>query len=250
MTARAYVGTSGWNYKHWRNLIYPERMPQKRWLDFITQHFDTVEVNTSFYRIPKQETVAAWQAATPEHFLFAVKLWRGITHYRKLKNAETFTANFLKVAETLEPDRRAPLLIQLPPNQGKDVDKLVDYLRQLLRVSDGKWRVAVEFRNTNWLDRDTYKALDKENVAVCLHDMPGKGNTDEPNHADFIYVRRHGTSEGRYAGSYAPRDIRADADKIRSWTNAGKAVFVYYNNDIGGHAFRNALDMKKSLNER
>lgn len=90
MTARAYVGTSGWNYKHWRNLIYPEK---RRWLDFIAQNFDTVEVNTSFYRIPKQETVAAWQAATPEHFLFAPKLWRGITHYRKLKNAGTFTAN-------------------------------------------------------------------------------------------------------------------------------------------------------------
>lgn len=83
--ARAHVGTSGWNYKHWRNLIYPERMPQKRWLDFIAENLDTVEVNTSFYRIPKRETVAAWQAATPEHFLFALKLWRGITHYRKLK---------------------------------------------------------------------------------------------------------------------------------------------------------------------
>ncbi len=242
--ADVYIGTSGWNYKHWRNLIYPEQTPQKRWLDFIAQNFDTVEVNTSFYRIPKQETVAAWQAATEDHFLFALKLWRGITHYRKLKNSETFTANFLKVAEALRPDRRAPLLIQLPPNQGKDLEKLIGYIRELRGLSDGRWRVAVEFRNDGWLSDDTYKALDEENVALCIHDMIGKGNTDRPNDADFVYIRRHGTNEGRYAGSYSPEQIRADGNRIHSWIREGRAVFVYFNNDIGGHAFWNARDLR------
>jgi uncharacterized protein YecE (DUF72 family) len=243
--ATAYIGTSGWNYKHWRNLIYPERTPQKRWLDFIVQHFHTVEVNTSFYRIPRKETVASWAASTPDHFRFALKLWRGITHYRKLTKSDTLTANFLDVAQQLPPGRRAPLLIQLPPNQGRDVERLISYVRLLRQLSDKHWSIAIEFRNSNWLDADTFKALDKENVALCIHDMLGKGDTDRANNADFVYMRRHGANEGRYAGSYSPEQLRADADRIRAWTDAGRQVFVYYNNDIGGHAFWNARDLQK-----
>jgi uncharacterized protein YecE (DUF72 family) len=247
--ARAYIGTSGWNYKHWRNLIYPERTPQKRWLDFIVEHFDTVEVNTSFYRIPKKETVAAWSESTPERFRFALKLWRGITHYRKLRNSETFTGNFLEVIQHLPPKRRAPLLIQLPPNQGKDIDRLIEYVRTLRELSDKKWLIAVEFRNSNWLADDTYQTLNKENVALCIHDMVGKGDTDRTNNADFVYVRRHGTHEGRYAGSYSPEQLRADANRIRQWSAEGRKVFVYYNNDIGGHAFWNARDLRRLLHD-
>jgi uncharacterized protein YecE (DUF72 family) len=132
---QAYVGTSGWNYKHWRNLIYPPKFAQKRWLGFMVERFDTVEVNTSFYRIPTQETIAAWQDATPEHFKFAMKLWRGITHYKKLVAAAEFSRRFLDVIDVLEPARRAPLLIQLPPNQGKDVAKLDAYLAELAACS-------------------------------------------------------------------------------------------------------------------
>lgn len=136
------------------------------------------------------------------------------------------------------------MLIQLPPNQGKDLNKLVDYVRELRRLSDRRWRIAAEFRNNNWLDDETYKALDEENVALCIHDMIGKGDTSRPNDADFVYMRRHGTNEGRYAGSYSLEQIRADADRLRSWTREGRSVFVYFNNDIGGHAFRNARDLR------
>jgi uncharacterized protein YecE (DUF72 family) len=247
MAAKAYVGTSGWNYKHWRNLIYPQGLSQKHWLEFVAEHLDTVEVNTSFYRIPKSESVAAWQASTPEGFVFALKLWRGITHYRKLRNSGVFTANFLKVAQVLEPGRRAPLLIQLPPNQGLDIDRLVDYIRELRSISESRWRIAVEFRNAGWLDKSAYQALDKLNVALCIHDMIGNGDTDQPNDVDFVYVRRHGTSEGRYAGSYSHAQLQQDAERIRNWTGSGKPVFVYYNNDIGGHAFRNAVDLRRLL---
>jgi uncharacterized protein YecE (DUF72 family) len=210
---------------------------------------DTVEVNTSFYRIPKKESVAAWQESTPKHFLFALKLWRGITHYRKLKNSETFTSNFLEVAQMLPPDRRGPLLIQLPPNQSKDVPKLIDYVRMLRQSSDKRWRIAVEFRNSNWLDDETYQALNAENIALCIHDMTGKADTERVNEAaDFVYIRRHGSSGGRYAGTYSPDQLRRDADRIQEWNRAGKPVFIYYNNDIGGHAFWNARDLRSLLN--
>lgn len=247
MGARAYIGTSGWNYKHWRNSIYPEGLSQKIWLSHIARHFDTVEVNTSFYRIPKKETIQAWQSVTPPGFVFALKLWRGITHYRKLLNTEAFSRNFLEVAEALEPARRAPLLIQLPPNQSKDLDKLSAYIAELRGLMLSAWRIAVEFRHGSWLSEDTYETLTRINVALCLHDMRGKADTERENGANFIYVRRHGSGEGRYSGSYSPEQIAGDGERIRAWLKEGRDVFVYYNNDIGGHAFRNAKDLKQAI---
>ncbi|HYP09493.1 MAG TPA: DUF72 domain-containing protein [Bryobacteraceae bacterium] len=245
--ARAYVGTSGWNYKHWRNLIYPPRFAQKRWLGFTAERFDTVEVNTSFYRIPKQETIACWQDSTPSHFKFAMKLWRGITHYKKLVNAPEFTRRFLDVIDVLEPDRRAPLLIQLPPNQGKDIAKLDNYLAELNTLFTVPWEVAVEFRNNAWLTPDVYQTLDKHRAALCLHDMQGKAAVEHANDAPFVYIRRHGTAAGSYAGSYSEEQLAADAARVRAWNREGKPVYIYYNNDIGGHAFWNAEKLKQLL---
>jgi uncharacterized protein YecE (DUF72 family) len=247
VTPRAYIGCSGWNYKHWRNLIYPPKFAQKRWLGFMADHFDTVEVNTSFYRIPKPETLIAWQEATPERFRFALKLWRGITHYKKLTNSGEFTRNFLEVADALEPARRGPLLIQLPPNQGKDTEKLRAYLEELQSSFTKPWEVAVEFRNDAWLTPDIYRMLDKYRTALCIHDMPGKAATDRPNDVSFVYIRRHGTAQGRYAGSYSPEQLESDANRIREWVKEGKSVYVFFNNDIGGHAFWNAKSLHSMI---
>lgn len=237
---RAYIGTSGWNYKHWRNLIYAPKFAQRKWLGFIAERFNTVEVNTSFYRIPASETIEAWQAGTPDHFKFALKVWRGITHYKKLKDASGFNARFLEVAEHLAVSRRAPLLLQLPPNQGKDIAKLDGYLAEFRMQFTKRWQLAVEFRNDSWLDAETYRVLDRHQTALCLHDMRGKAAVDEPNDAPLVYIRRHGTAEGRYAGSYSPEDLQLDAKRIRKWTREGRSVYEYFNNDIGGHAFWNA----------
>ena len=247
---RAYIGTSGWNYKHWRNLIYPPKLAQKSWLGFIADRFDTVEVNTSFYRIPKRETIAAWQDSTPEHFPFALKVWRGITHYRKLKNAADLTVRFLDAVDVLQPDRRGPLLLQLPPNQGRDIEKLVAYLQELQSMLTEPWPVAVEFRRDSWLHPEVYSALDKLGAALCLHDMPGKAATEHPNDVNFIYVRRHGTAEGRYAGSYSEDQLSTDAMRITRWVKQGKSVYVYFNNDIGGHAFWNARQLRSMIDVR
>jgi uncharacterized protein YecE (DUF72 family) len=244
---RAYIGTSGWNYKHWRNLIYAPKFAQKNWLGFIAEHFDTVEVNTSFYRIPTSETIAAWQQATPAQFKFALKLWRGITHYKKLINAAEFTRRFLDVADVLDTKRRGPLLIQLPPNQSKDLAKLDMYLRELRGLLTTRWNVALEFRHDSWLDPEVYRLLDKHRAALCIHDMPGKAATTTPNDAPFIYMRRHGTAEGRYAGSYSEEQLEHDAGNVRKWTKEGKSVYVYYNNDIGGHAFWNARQLRNMI---
>ena len=245
--SRAYVGTSGWNYKHWRNLIYPPKFAQKNWLTFIADRFDTVEVNTSFYRIPKRETIAAWQDSTPSDFRFALKIWRGITHYRKLKNGADLTSRFLDVAEVLDLSRRAPLLLQLPPNQKRDTEKLAAFLEEFRGLPNSGWQIAVEFRSDDWLHRDVYKALDRQKAALCIHDMPGRGASEEPNDVNFVYVRRHGTTEGRYTGSYSDSLLRTDASRVRRWLNEGRTVYVYYNNDIGGHAFHNAKQLRSMI---
>ena len=247
--ARAYVGTSGWNYKHWRNLIYPLKFAQRRWLGFTAERFDTVEVNTSFYRIPTRETVAAWQDSTPPHFKFAMKLWRGITHYKKLVAAQEFTRRFLDVIDVLEPHRRAPLLVQLPPNQGKDVPKLDHYLGEINSLFTIPWEVAVEFRNDAWLTTDVFAVLDRHGAALCIHDMVGKAAIDEPNQAPFVYIRRHGTASGPYAGSYSEEQLTYDASRIRRWVAEGKSVYIYFNNDIGGHAFWNAEQLRRMVSE-
>jgi uncharacterized protein YecE (DUF72 family) len=247
VAARAWIGTSGWNYKHWREIIYPKGLSQRRWLDFYLQHFDTVEVNTSFYRIPTPATVQAWSDSTPPSFRFALKLWRGITHYRKLKAAADLTGRFLESTEVLPVGRRAPLLIQLPPNQGKDLAKLRDYILEFRDLSDSKWRIAVEFRNASWLEPDTYSELDRLDAALCIHDMAGKGAVERPNDASFVYARRHGSQGGRYEGSYSPEQIAADACDIARWKSEGRSVWVYYNNDIGGHAWWNATALRAAI---
>jgi uncharacterized protein YecE (DUF72 family) len=245
--ARLFVGTSGWNYKHWRNSIYPEGLPQREWLAFTASRFNTVELNTSFYRIPTEKSVLAWQEIAPAGFQFAVKLWRGITHYRKLINTGEFVMRFLDVMNHLQPRSRGPVLVQLPPNQGKDLAKLEAFIDEWHSLDDAKWRVAFEFRNPSWLSADVYKLLDRKRVALCIHDMQHAAAVDEPNDAKFVYIRRHGGSAGRYAGSYSPEQIGRDAARIREWLKEGRDVYVYYNNDIGGHAFRNALTLKDEL---
>lgn len=241
-----FIGTSGWNYKHWKLRFYPAEVKQREWLAYFAERFNTVEINTSFYRIPTPQAVAQWAGIAPSGFQFAVKLWRGITHYKKLLNSRGFVENFFEILDVLPPEMRGPVLIQLPPNQGKNVEKLRDFLHEFHDVTSGRWRAAVEFRNSAWLSDDVYRVLDEAGAAVCLHDMPGSV-TDRENAAEFIYVRRHGSGAGKYAGSYSPEQIAADAARIQTWQKAGKDVFVYYNNDIDGWALVNARELRECV---
>src|SRR4051794_15531620 len=148
-----------------------------------------------------------WAESTPSHFRFAVKLWRGITHYRKLRNSGEFTLRFLEAVDVIPENRRAPLLVQLPPNQTRDIAKLESYIEEFRSFPGSNWRLAVEFRNADWLTTEVRRMLDQHEVALCIHDMRGRGETSDPNDAPFVYIRRHGSAEGRYAGSYSPEAL-------------------------------------------
>lgn len=245
--ARAWIGTSGWNYKHWRSVFYPAGVSQKRWLGYYAERFDTVEINGSFYRVPTEPAVQEWNRQAPPEFLFAAKLWRGVTHYRKLRQCADLLERFFQSLKLLDAEHRGPLLVQLPPNQRKDVPKLTAFLADLRSVAGRGWRVVFEFRNDSWLAPDAFRALDRAGAALCLHDMIGAAPADQPNDAPFVYVRRHGPAGARYRGKYTRGQVEADAKRVRGWLRQGRDVFVYYNNDIGGHAVTNAIGLRKAV---
>lgn len=250
MGGRAFVGTSGWQYRQWRGRFYPEDIPQRAWLPFIGENLDSVEVNGTFYTLPKKETVHGWAEETPRDFRFSLKVWRGISHFKKLKDPEPKLRRFYDLAKEVPGRQRGPLLTQLPPNQGKDLEKLDHYLKAMKKVptkTQGHWQRAMEFRHDSWYDDDTYALLDKHRTALCIHDMKGAGPVDEPNDASFIYMRRHGPGGNTQRG-YDKKAIRQDARRINDWSDSGKQVFVYYNNDGYAHAPQDAMTLKEMLN--
>lgn len=238
-----YIGTSGWNYRHWANgRFYPSKLPTRRWLEFYATRYNTVEVNSSFYRIPTAASMRAWADTTPPGFRFALKIWRGITHYRKLLDCRDLLEQYFAVIGTLEAWLRAPLLLQLPPHFQKDLPRLDEFIDELRAVAGTGWSLAVEFRDPSWLAPDTYRLLDRRRVSLALVD--GRCPSTEPNETPTIYVRRHGANRD---GRYTTKQIEADAARIRGWRDAGRTVYVYYNNDLHGHAVDNAAQLADLL---
>lgn len=237
-----YIGTSGWSYPHWAGgRFYPPGLKPGEWLTFLAGQFSTVELNASFYRPPRPEAIARWRRAVPASFRFAVKLWRRITHERRLADCGAELRSFLEVVGALG-SKRGPLLVQLPPSLRRD-DALLAAFLDTLRKAAGRrrWRVALEFRSPDWLCPQVCALLSAQDAALCLSDLPHCPCV-EPNAASFVYIRRHGPT-GRYRGCYTDELIRADAGRIRGWLEAGRDVYVYYNNDIEGHALDNAREL-------
>lgn len=243
---KCYIGTSGWSYAHWaKGRFYPKGLKQGDWLGFLAERFDTVEINASFYRVPKPEFVTRWRTVTGGRFRFAVKLWRRITHEKRLRDCGSELSTFFAAMDGLGP-KRGPLLVQLPPSLRKDAGLLDDFLAALKAAAGRtRWKPAVEFRNRDWLCDEVYELLSRREAAICLADMPRCPIT-EPNDASFVYVRRHGPG-GRYRDCYASRHITADAARVRGWLADGRDVFVYYNNDIDGHAVDNARQLREAV---
>jgi len=165
--ARAWIGTSGWNYGHWRGVLYPKRLPASEWLDHYARSFETVEVNNSFYKIPNSGSVAEWSSLAPRRFRFAIKTCRGATHFKKLKDPSAYVEIFLAPLVELGDRQKAPLLVQLPPNMGKNTARLESFLDVLKSAAGRHWKIAVEFRNPEWLCTEIHQLLDRKRAAIC-----------------------------------------------------------------------------------
>jgi uncharacterized protein YecE (DUF72 family) len=234
------IGTSGWHYGHWRGPFYPVDLTPEGFLKFYLQHFQTVEINNSFYKLPKEETLKAWKNAVPHDFIFAAKASRFITHMKKLKEPEQPLATFLGRMAVLG-DQLGPVLFQLPPRWKFNVERLGNFLAAL----PGDFRYAFEFRDPSWINKQACQALAEHGVAFCIYDFAGYLAPKEVT-ADFVYIRLHGPG-GAYQGSYDTQTLAGWAGAISAWAAQGKEVFCYFDNDEAGFAAHNAMMLKEML---
>jgi uncharacterized protein YecE (DUF72 family) len=241
MRGKIHIGTSGWRYKHWLGRFYPQNLPAKEMLRFYARYFDTVELNNSFYHLPASTTFDSWRDHSPTRFLFAVKGSRFITHMKKLKDPESSTAKFFLGAERLE-NKLGPILFQLPPRWNVNIERLANFLEVLPK----QHRYVIEFRDESWIVEEVFEVLRQHNAAFCIHDLGGQQTPLEIT-ADFTYLRFHGPGSAKYVGSYSRRTLQDWANKIADWQKRLKAVYAYFNNDIGGAAVRNAVDLQRLL---
>jgi uncharacterized protein YecE (DUF72 family) len=237
---RVLVGTSGFVYAHWRGLFYPRDLPQRLWFERYTAEFRTVELNATFYRLPRPEAVDRWRRDSPPGFLFAAKGSRFITHMKRLLDPAASIPRYFEPVGRLR-DKLAVVLWQLPPHWQANAGRLDDFLAQV----PGGVRHAVEFRDASWYSEAICDILDAHGAAFCEHDLVDR----RPPRLTgaFRYIRFHGHT-GKYQGRYGPRALEPWARDLERWSRRYDA-YVYFNNDIGGHAISDARDLRALLGD-
>ena len=228
------IGCSGWNYSHWRGLVYPEGLPASRWLEHYATLFDTVEVNATFYRLPKRDAVANWVEQSPDGFLFAIKASRYQTHIKRLRD---LGEHVVKLLDPLEPllisPKMGPLLWQLPENFRRDDERLAAALADFPPL-----RCCIEFRHASWFAPDVYAMLRERGVALVIGDHSKRQFQTHEMTADWTYVRLHGGARGA-RGNYSRTELETWRRRIAAW-RAKRDVYLYANNDWEGFAVKNA----------
>ncbi|RYY02338.1 MAG: DUF72 domain-containing protein [Gammaproteobacteria bacterium] len=238
-----HIGCSGWHYLHWRGNFYPTYAKPNEYLNLYLKHFDTVEINNSFYRLPTEHSLLSWKQGVPANFTFSVKASRFITHNKKLKDSDdAFQLFFNRIL--LLGDKLGPVLFQLPPTWNYNGVRLEEFLTALPRPND----YVFEFRNRDWLRDEMFALLRQYNVGFCIHDMPGSITPDVVT-SKIAYVRFHGNGE-KYSGGYPNRMLEQWAENVVEWQKNHITPYVYLNNDIGGFAPRNALTLKNIIEEK
>lgn len=237
---RYYIGTSGWHYDDWRGRFYPEKLPKAKWLEFYARHFNTLELNNPFYRLPSEQAFTKWYDSSPPDFTFAVKVSRFITHIKRLKDCSDEVNNFMSRAAILK-EKLGPLLYQLPPGLHRDDEKLNAFLNILPR----KLKHAIELRHESWHTEDVFNMLRRYQVGFCVFDMPSLTSPLVAT-ADFAYIRFHG-SEGLYSSCYTNQEMAGWARKIAKLAKKLDSVYIYFNNDVAGYALENAVTIRDYL---
>ena len=236
------IGCSGWNYAHWRERIYPKGLSPKRWLAHYATLFDTVEINNTFYRLPKVSTVEGWVEGSPPGFLFAVKMSRYITHIRRLGGLEQGIPLFYsRIAPLARSPKLGPVLWQLPPTFKRDDERLAATLKALPRG-----RHCFEFRHPTWYVEEVYALLRERGAALVIPDSPKYPFRQLEVTADWTFVRFHSGTRGQ-RGNYSERELQEWAERIGGWRDADLDLYVYFNNDWEGFAVNNGLRLKELL---
>ena len=232
------IGTSGWTYKHWKGTFYPLKWPETKWLEYYSRHFDTVELNASFYRLPKRITFENWKARSPDNFLWSVKGSKFITHIRRLENPAEPLDRLYDAAAGLG-EKLGVILFQLPPSLTFDEEVFRDFCELL----NPQVRHALEVRHPSWINDHVFSVLSEFNIALCMADTAGRYPSCEAITADFAYIRLHG-SRKLYASEYSEGELREWAEKIYA---CNRDVFIYFDNDFECRAVNNARRLKQIL---
>jgi uncharacterized protein YecE (DUF72 family) len=269
------IGISGWTYPRWRGTFYPKGLPQRQELRYASERMNSVEINGSFYSLQRRSSFEAWAASVPEDFVFAVKGGRFITHMKKLSGIETPLANFLAAGVLALDQKLGPILWQLPPNLGFNADRMDAFFAQLprsagsaaeiaahhdQRVPDDRaltkavhpryrLRHAIEPRHESFRTPEFYRLLRRYKMALVISDNPGKWPIFTEITTDLMYVRLHGQDQ-LYTSGYSDRELDEWAAKIRSWTERGCDVYVYFDNDAKVHAPFDAMSLMERLGVR
>jgi len=241
--AKIFIGTSGYIYSHWEDgIFYPTGWPKSEKLEYYSKHFDTVELNNTFYRLPGEKTFESWYKRTPKNFIFALKAWRFITHIKKLKDCKGLFEIFLKRALILK-EKLGPILFQTPPFLKANFQVLEDFCQIVKKSSPKNLRFAFEFRNESWCNEEIYKILKEKNCAWVIVDSPSWPKEYQVT-ADFVYVRMHG-SKILFGSKYTKKELKDLAEKIKKWKKQNLDVYVYFNNDAYGYAVEDAKELLK-----
>ena len=273
MTVR--IGISGWTYPRWRGTFYPRGLPQRQELRYASERMNSVEINGSFYSLQRRSSFEAWAASVPEDFVFAVKGGRFITHMKKLSGIETPLANFLASGVLALDQKLGPILWQLPPSLGFNADRMDAFLAQLPRSAGSaaaiathhdqripddraltkavhpryRLRHAIEPRHESFRTPEFYRLLRRYKMALVISDNPGKWPIFTEITTDLMYLRLHGHDQ-LYVSGYSDQELDDWAAKIRSWTERGCDVYVYFDNDAKVHAPFDAMSLMERLGVR
>lgn len=233
-------GTSGLVIPVPNKQAFPPEFRDKSRLTYYASLFNSIEINSSFYKVPMAKTVQKWAECVPDNFTFTFKLWRDITHSKGFTPEMTDVDRFIEVINHVG-DKKGSLLIQLPPSVTIQRKDIVEDIFQ--RVKGNGWQNAIEFRHHSWYTPSVFKLADDYNMSVVLHDMPASYNMELNKKASFVYLRFHG-EEGDYKGGYSDEVLQKYAVKVNEWLSQGKDVYVYFNNTIG-----DAIKNVQTLNE-
>ena len=240
--SRIHVGCSGWVYKHWRGILYPEGLPQRLWFQRYAEEFDTVEINNSFYHLPRPETFDKWRKQAPPGFCYAVKANRYLTQAKKLKECEEPLDRLMTAARHLG-DRLGPMLYQLPPSMKINLERLESFLKLLPKDVTS----VFEFRDKSWYTDEVLALLDRHGAGFVAHDMKGLASPPWAS-GKAAYVRFHGAG-GKYWGRYSDEALLEWTDWIMEQCRSGRSVWCYFNNDIHGHAIEDARTLKSMVRQ-
>lgn len=243
MKSHLYIGTSGYTYAHWRGPFYPSELKEREWFRFYCTHFNSVELNVTFYRLPNRKAFETWRKTSPDEFGFVIKGSRYITHIKKLKESRESLRILFENASGLG-EKLLCVLWQLPPAMKCNLERLKEFVTNLNNASV-KCRHTFEFRNPSWFCEEVYSILRENGMSLCIADSPSFPQ-ERVLTSDFVYLRLHG-GKVLYGSEYSQGELEDWARNAREWMKGRQTLFAFFDNDAEGFAIKNAMSLREIL---